>query len=92
MTYLNVVNIPKHRIALSRLRTTSNYLAIETERWHRSISIPYNDRKCIVYDKLDDEYQCVIECTLLHDLRKLYIDNDYWEIPCMFKVYCPYDY
>jgi len=45
--YLNVVNIPKHRIALSRLRTSSHHLAIETRRWHRPISIPYNDRKCM---------------------------------------------
>jgi len=38
-----------------------------------------------VCDKLDDEYQFIIECKLLNDLRKLYIDNDYWETPCMFK-------
>ena len=48
--YLNVVNISKHRIALSRLRTSSHHLAIETGRWHNPISIPYNDRKCIVCD------------------------------------------
>ena len=82
--YLNVVNISKHRMALSRLRTSSNYLAIETGRWHKPISIPY-DRKCVVCDKLDDEYHFVIECTLLYDLRKLYIDSYYWETPCMFK-------
>ena len=84
--YLNVVNIPKHRIALSRLRTSSHHLAIETGRWHKSISIPYNDRKCIVCDKLDDEYHCVCECTLLNDLRQLYIDKYHWERPCMFKL------
>ena len=32
--YLNVVNISKHRIALSRLRTSSHHLAIETVRCH----------------------------------------------------------
>ena len=69
--YLNVVNISKHRIALSRLRTSSHHLAIETERWHNPISIPYNDRKCIVCDKLDDEYHFVIECTLLHKYKKI---------------------
>ena len=58
---------------------------IETGRWYKSISIPYNDRKCIVCDKLDDEYHFVIECTLLHDLRKLYIDNYCLERPCVFK-------
>ena len=31
--YLNVVNIAKHRIAFSRLRTSSHHLAIETGRW-----------------------------------------------------------
>jgi len=83
--YLNVVDISKHRIALSRLCTSSHHLAIETGSWHKPISIPYNDRKCIVCDKLDDEYQFVIECTLLNDLRKLYIDNYFWETPCMLK-------
>ena len=58
--YLNVVSIPKHRMALSRLRTSSHHLAIETGRWRKPISIPYNDRKCIVCDKLDDEYQFII--------------------------------
>ena len=52
--YLNVVNIPKHRMALSRLRTSSHHLGIETGRWHKPISIPYNDRKYIACDKLDD--------------------------------------
>ena len=58
---------------------------MSTGRWHKPIRIPYNDRNCIVCDKLDDEYHFVFECTLLHDLRKLYIDNLYWETPCMFK-------
>jgi len=83
--YLNVVNIPKHRIALSRLRTSSHHLAIETGRWHKPISIPYSDRKCIVCDTLDDEYHFVIECKLLNDKRKLYIVNYCWERPYMFK-------
>ena len=58
---------------------------IETGRWYKSISIPYNDRKCIVCDKLDDEYHFVIACTLLDDFRKLYIYDYYLERPCMFK-------
>ena len=28
--------------------------------------------------------QFVIECTKLLDLRNVYIDNYYWERPCMF--------
>ena len=81
--YLNVVNIPKHRIALSRVRTSSHHLAIETGRWHKPISIPYNDWKCIVCDELDDDV--VIEYTPLSALRKLYTDKYYWKRPCMFK-------
>ena len=41
-------------MALSRLRTSSHHLGIETGRWHKPISIPYNDRKYIACDKLDD--------------------------------------
>ena len=84
--YLNVVNIPKHRIAVRRLRTSSNHLAIETGRWHKPINIPYNDRTFIVCDELDDEYHVVIQYTLLSVLRKLYIDKYYWKRPCMFKL------
>ena len=77
--YLNVVNISKHRIALSRLRTSSHHLAIETGRWHKPISIPYNDRKCIVCDKLDNEFYVVIGCTIRNDLRKSKMDTFYWK-------------
>ena len=62
--YLKVVNISKHRIAFSRLHTSSHHLAIETGRWHNPISIPYNDGTCIVCDRLDDEYHFVIECMI----------------------------
>jgi len=56
------------RYSRIHIRTSSHHLAIETRRWHKPISLPYNDRKCIVCDKLDDEYHFVIECTLLHDI------------------------
>ena len=79
----------KTNLYISRLRTSSHHFAIETGRWHKPISIPYNDRKCIVCDKLDVEYHFVIECTLRQNLRKLYIDNYYWETPCSaIYVFC----
>ena len=34
----------KTNLNISRLRTSSHHFAIETGRWHKAISIPYNDR------------------------------------------------
>ena len=44
-SYLSDVNIPKYRMALSRLRVSAHRLKVETGRWQKPIAIPYEERK-----------------------------------------------
>ena len=45
-----------------------NYM-IETGRWHRPHSIPYDERKCIVCDTIEDEFHFILECSRYADIR-----------------------
>jgi hypothetical protein len=40
-----MVNIEKFRKSLSRFKTSSHRLKVETGRWHKSEAIPYNEKK-----------------------------------------------
>ena len=86
--YLNIVNLSQYRKCLSRLRLSSHRLSVETGRWHKPISIPQNERKCIFCDTLEDEYHFVLECKLYTALRKQYVSSFYWKRPNMFKFTC----
>ena len=44
--YLDIILIAKYRYALTRLRTSSHRLAIETGRWTKPHSTPIFERKC----------------------------------------------
>ena len=59
-------------------------LGIETGRWHRPAPIPYEERKCIHCNELDDEYHFVLECSLHDRIRKLYIPRYYQTHPSMY--------
>jgi len=83
--YLTSISNENHRIALSKLRVSSHRLIVESGRWHKPISIPYNERKCTNCQKIDDEYHFILECSLLTDLRKRYINKKYWLRPNMHK-------
>ena len=62
-TYLDVVKIEKFRFVMSRIRISSHRLKIEAGRWHRPQSIPLNERKCIIYNNVKDEFHFILECT-----------------------------
>ena len=82
--FLDVVNVPAHRVSLIRLICSSHRLGIETGRWTRPVT-PQENRKCTVCNRLDDEYHLLLECTLFNDLRKKLIKRIYWEKPSMAK-------
>ena len=82
--YLDDVRIKSHRIALTRLLTSSHRLGIETGRWQRPL-VPREDRKYPTCSKLDDEYHFLLECTALKQLRSRLIPKYYWKYPSMFK-------
>jgi hypothetical protein len=54
--YLNVVNVSKFRIALTRLRVSAHRLEVEAGRWHKPEKIPFENRKCKHCNVLEDEF------------------------------------
>ena len=71
--YLEIVTFAKFRVALSRLRTSSHRLVIETGRWKKPNKEPIVDRKCQICNKLEDEHHFLTECVSYKDLRKTLI-------------------
>jgi hypothetical protein len=84
--YLNIINIPKYRYALTRLRVASHRLQIEVGRWHRPVSVPINERKCLYCQKLEDEFHFLFECNLYNNIRKKFIPTYYYTRPNMYKL------
>lgn len=82
--YLDVVKIKKFRNALIRLRVSSHRLEVEVGRWNRQ-RVDYEERKCRICNKLEDEYHFIFECILYEDLRRNYIPKYYRIRPNMFK-------
>ena len=82
--YLDSVKVLKFRTALARLRVSSHRLEIEAGRWARPYK-PVSDRICNICNCLEDEYHFVFECQLYDSLRRKYIDQFYWNRPCMYK-------
>jgi hypothetical protein len=83
--YLDVVKTERHRIALSRLRSSNHRLAIESGRWHKPQPIPLQERKCQTCNVLEDEFHFVLVCPVYSQLRKQYVSKYYYERPSMFK-------
>ena len=54
-------------------------------RWARPERIEFDDRKCKLYNKLEDEFHFVLECPRYDDIRKKYISHYYLRRPSMFK-------
>ena len=84
--YLDFVTIKKFRIALTKLRVSSHRLEVETGRWTRPVSYPFDERKCLICDVLEDEYHFLFECPLYADLRKQYISRYFVVRPSMYKL------
>ena len=83
--YLEIVNIKKFRIALTKIRVSSHRLEIEMGRWARPERIEFYDRRCKLCNKLEDEFHFVLECPLYDDFRKQYIGQYYFRRPSMFE-------
>jgi len=55
--YLDLLNVSKYRISLSRLRPVSHRLCIE---WHIPVSVPVDERLCTKCNIFKGEYHFVI--------------------------------
>lgn len=79
-SYLTMIENRNHRTALSRLRTSSHNLKIETGRHH---NIQRENRLCMVCNIVEDEYHLLDECVKFHESREKFkkdvtnIDVDY---------------
>ena len=67
-SYLNINNF-EHRRAISKIRTSSHRLEIETGRWS---NIPRNQRYCknCILQKVEDERHFLFECHIYQQERK----------------------
>jgi len=83
--YLDIITVRKYRIALSRLRVSSHRLAIESGRWRKPESVPFDQRVCSLCNVLEDEFHFVLKCEKYNELRSRYIKKFYWKHPSMDK-------
>ena len=84
--YLNLITIRKFRTAMTKLRVSAHRLEVEIGRWSRPVSTPFDERKCRICDKLEDEFHFLFECSLYADLRKQYISRYFIVRPSMYKL------
>ena len=73
--------------AVSKLRMSSQRLAIESGRWTGPARIPVDERKCTHCELLEDEYHFILECNIYAELhvRNKYIPKYFWRRPSLFK-------
>jgi hypothetical protein len=64
--YLNLVKIYDHRSALTRLRTSSHNLMIESGRYSKPNKTPVHERLCKLCKEVEDEMHFLTKCKL-HD-------------------------
>ena len=79
------MTVKKFRIALSRLRTSSHRLEIETGRWSRPVRKSIAERLCFLCNTLEDEFHFILECLVYSDFRSQYIKKKFWKRPNMLK-------
>ena len=68
--YLDLLKIEKYRKSLCKLRVSLHRLEVKTGRWAKPNKMPLDNRKCMICNILEDEFQFVLECSLYKDLRK----------------------
>ena len=84
--YLDIINIRKFRTAMTKLRVSSHRLEVETGRWTRPVSIPFDERKCHICDRLEDEFHFLFECPFYNELRTQYLSRYFVVRPSMYKL------
>ena len=58
---------------------------IETGRWQKPISIPIDERKCIICPTLEDEFHFVCICQCYTTIRNKYINKYFYKNPSVYK-------
>ena len=69
------------------IRTAESYrLEVETGRWTRPVSTPFDERKCHICDRLEDELHFLFKCPLCNELRTQYLSRYSVVRPSMYKL------
>ena len=58
-SYLDIVTTEKFRYSFTRLRLSSHRLEVETGRWVKPNAIPFENRLCSTYQRLEDEFHFI---------------------------------
>ena len=77
-SYLTVVTIFRHRVALSKLRCSSHHLVVETGRWSKK---KLNNRICPSCRVFDDEKHFVCDCRI-NRTQRAELSNFIFSIIC----------
>jgi hypothetical protein len=82
--YMSSVNTVHHRRALSRFRTSSHDLAIESGRYNNTLR---ENRLCTFCSMktVENEYHFLLVCPLYRDVRSLYLPRYYSHWPTKQK-------
>ena len=82
--YITIIDIDKHRTALSRLRCSAHKLMIEEGRFR---GIERNQRICpfCSMNMIEDEYHFLLVCPTYRELRKTHLPNFYCRWPSKNK-------
>ena len=77
-SYLNISNF-EHRRAITKIRTSSHKLEIETGRWS---NIPRDQRYCknCILNKMENEYHFLFECQMYQNERKEFYNTIKYKI------------
>ena len=83
--YLDYINEPKFRIALTRFRISSHDLAIENGRY---LNIARENRLCNNCEtrQIENEFHHLLTCSKFSDLRSKYIKRYYYTWPTIQKL------
>ena len=71
---------------MTRLRVSSHRLNIEAGRWSRPQITAREERKCLICNKLEDEYHFLFECALYDSERNSHIKLYFRRRPNMAKA------
>ena len=71
---------------MAKLRVSSHRLEVEIGRWYSPVSKPFDERKCHIRNKLEDEFHFLFECPLYTDLRRHYLSRYYIVRHSMYKL------
>ena len=79
-----MLTVKKFQQNLTRLRVSSHKLEVECGRWTRPERTPLDNRKCNMWNILEDEFQFILECSLY--IRNQLISKYFWARPNMPKI------